>query len=316
MKEISYEEERAPEEKKPARSIGNEKVHALRTYGADAGEMLVHKQISKIDIIEAEAKRREERGEARLVHDETAGSHLGVFIGALVLLLVVGLGVGAYALFGGMPKNIVSFGTGGGLLSGGTRGNEPAQAEPIEITITNSPREQIIADISIAFSETTLPRDGTRTIRFLTGESSSRPAAPSEFLSAAASHVPDTLTRAFGQTFEYRIHMADRASGTIILPVRSYPDAFSGMLAWEPRMPSGLVPLLSPWVDRKGLLQLEISSSMRFSDVRIGSADARVLKDASGKELLVYGFPTKELLVIASTQSGFQHAVVAPAQAE
>lgn len=308
MKEISYNAEPPIEEaKKPSRSVGSEKVHALRTYGADAGEMMVDKQISKIDIIEAEAKRRESRGEARLVHGESESSHMGAVIGGLIFLLVAGLGVGAYALFGGMPKGLVSFGTSGGILSSGSD-NDAKPVAPADITIEGSPREQIIADISIAFSETSIPPDATREVRFLAGGETTRPATANEFLASAALAVPGGLTRAFGSTVDYRIHMLDRASGVIILPVRSYPDAFSGMLAWEARMPSGLVPLLSPWVDRKGLIQLELTPSGKFTDARIAATDVRILKDASGKILLVYGFPTRETLVIAATIEGFTQA--------
>lgn len=321
MKEIAYEgeefkkEEGEWETKKPMRSIGSEKVHPLRTYRADVEEMMVESKLTTVDIIEAETKRREDRGEKRLIHDEPEESHLGRMIFALLLLFALGLGIGAYALFGGIPKNLLS-GLGGEMSFGldtlidtkkDTK-SDTETSEPAIILITDSPREQILADISIAFGGTKLSPEMFRDVRFEEGGETKRPASVSEFLSSAALFTPSGLAQSFGATFLYRIYVLDRSSGYMILPVRSYPDAFSGMLSWEPRTPTGLVPLLSPWVDRKGLAQLELSPSMRFSDIRIGGVDARMLKDASGSELLVYGFPTKDTLIIAATSDGFRHA--------
>ena len=156
MKEISYDSSRFDKEneeqsKKKPQSRGSSKAPSVRTFRADVEGMIQEKGVTKNEITMAEAARRESRGESRFPVEEE-GSHLGRIIFILLLVLAFGIGTGMYALLGtkvSLPFFSVATTT-------------PPTTDDVSITIYNSPREQILADISLSFGKTALPGGGER----------------------------------------------------------------------------------------------------------------------------------------------------------
>ena len=196
MKEISYQ---GPsffdkgKEKKALRSRGSEIAPTIRTFRADVEELIEEKGTTKTQMVMAETARREARGESRVKND--GKPHLGIIIFVLFLVLAFGIGIGAYVLIGTKTKIF-------------TPPSElapeilPLEQQPIEIQLSGSPREQIMADISIGFGKTKLVVGGVREVRFITKPEggSVRSANTEEVLKAISQSVPsDSLIRSLGE---------------------------------------------------------------------------------------------------------------------
>ena len=295
MKEISFEHKAGETEnewlnRKKIRSRGSSTVPPVRTFRRDVQDLVLEQGTTKTDVIIAEASRRESRGESRIV--ETEGSHFGRIIFILLLVLAFGIGIGAYVLIG-TKVNIPP------ASDDKARITKPLSMAPLEIAITGSPREQIVADISIAFGKTSLTSGGARAIVFLAkdADGNSLHATTKELITAiSVSHPSESLIRSLHEDYEYGIYSLTSLTGYLTLHSRSYRNTFAGMLEWETNMAQDLVPIVNPWYARTNLNELWGTT---FEDERIGSIDARILRDKSGKIILAYAFFEEETLVIA-----------------
>ena len=291
MKEIEFDvtafEKTESEDENKAKPVS--KIPTVRTFRNDVQDLMKEKTISRSEVAMAEAARREARGEKRFPVEEDE-SHLGRLIFILFLVLAFGVGVGAYALIG------MRFSLPG--MSATSTAEHSVTVSDISISLTNSPHEQILADISIAFSKTSLPTGGSRSLVFLISEKGNeREATLSEFLEATTQNsIPNTLTSSLSNDFTYHVFSNSTLSGVLMTQTRSYPDSFATMLDFESGMARAIIPLLNPRYDRKLISRLD---GRRFKDLRIGNDDARVLYDVDGTALLAYAFVNKKTLIIA-----------------
>ncbi len=303
MKEIAYEKpESAKKEtvwekkKKPVQSS----LATVRTFRADVQELIKEKGTTLTDVAMAEAARRESRGETRFPIEET-NVHLGRIILILVFVLAFGLGVGGYALFGG---NI------GGFFGKVATSTAPVPTtDDLKVDISNSPREQVLADISIAFGKTYLPTGEKRAIVFVTNDESGdiRSATKEEFFTAVSNaKLPDQLLLSLDSRFSYQVYSSSTLSGVITLGSRSYPNTFAAMLDWEPEMAGIFIPVLDPFYNRKLILSLR---ERKFKDEQGWGVGIRTLSDLDGIPVLSYGFIDKRTLVIAGKPDSI-HAII------
>ena len=303
MKEIEYEkpdfEKRADEwqkKKKPPPHLAT-----VRTFRADVQELIKEKGTTKTDVAMAEAARRESRGETRFPVEEE-GSHLGRIILILLFILAFGLGVGGYALF----DNHI------GSLFGNTATSTPPTptTDDIEVDIANSPREQVLADISIGFGKTMLPTGARRSIVFVTKDEGgdTRTATKEEFFTAIGNQkVPATLLTSLDAQFSYQVYSGSTLSGIIILGSRSYANTFAALLDWEPDMADALIPALDPFYNRKSIRELQ---GRKWKDEQYDGVSIRSLYDVDGIPVLSYALINKRTLVIAGKTDGI-HSVIA-----
>ena len=305
MKEISYEGP-APENKEAAerthRSTGSGRAPTVRTFRADVEELIEEKGVTKAQVIMAEAARRESRGERRVLEEES-DSHLGWIIFILLLVLAFGLGVGAYALIG-TKVSLPFFPT-----ATTTPSNQEATTEELGIVISGSPREQVFADISIAFGKTSLPLGEKRAVTFLVKDptGATRPATVTEFLEAVLPEYPRfDIARSLDEDFVYEIRSGTTLAGALTVSSRSYANSFAAMLDREPMLASDLLPILNAWYDRKYIPEL---NGRPFKDEQIGTTNIRVLYDATGKAVIAYGFADKKVLVIAGNRDALERTL-------
>jgi hypothetical protein len=293
MKEISFEDPSrlAAELEKPplgtVRSRGSVSAPTIRTFRGDVEGLVQREGITKTQIVMAEETRREERGEHRTVHEND--SHLTQIILVLIGVLAIGVGIGAYVLIGVTPKQEQA------------DAEEPRTERLYEVNIHNAVREQIIADTAVAFSKTSYSPKESRTVVFTTIKQGGkvRDATGIELLDALAiTPIPERLSRSIegkGALQIYGRTILDPLIGAIEFDVRSYPNAFAGMLEWERVMARDVLLVLYPKFSRNSLLSLE---ERIFSDERISGIDARVLKNDEGVIVLAYMFLDKSRLVI------------------
>lgn len=308
MKEISYDGptyDESEQRRKRARSRGSEKVPPLRTFRGDVADLVTKQNMTKTQMVIAETSRREERGETRTIHE--GGSHLGRIIFVLLLVLTFGIGIALYVLVGSKTTTTTTeIKTPKG----------PERQASAEISITGSPREQIMADISIAFGNTKLApgkiREMAFTVKNAAGGTSDASTAEL-FTALSLSTPPETLLRSLAETNTYGIYTGEHMLGGFFKIISlSYPETFSGMLEWENRMADDLVPALNPNYGRTRLVTVR---NRPFTDERIEGVDARVLRDDSGAVLIAYTILNRKTLVIAGGEEALRGLILPPTPA-
>ena len=103
-----------------------------------------------------------------------------------------------------------------------------------------------------------------------------------------------------------------------VLRVNSYERTFAGMLGWESRMLSDLDPLYPSYegptpqqtatttsTSTSPLPPITPPAPREFVDSVVANYDVRVLKDAAGRTLVIYGYTDKQTLLIARDEAAF-----------
>ncbi|MEK7144235.1 MAG: hypothetical protein AAB794_00015, partial [Patescibacteria group bacterium] len=115
------------------------------------------------------------------------------------------------------------------------------------------------------------------------------------------------------------INVGGNQSPFFILSVSSYSTVFSSMLAWEPLMPDYLSELFPSYQIPIGettatstvatTTETASASVAGFYDATIVNHDVRVYRDASGRDMLLYGFWNQATLIIARDATAFTEIV-------
>lgn len=102
----------------------------------------------------------------------------------------------------------------------------------------------------------------------------------------------------------------------MVLKVNSYERTFAGMLAWEPTMASDLGVFYPAYTDSlpasasassttSNKLQVKSAIHPGFTDAVVANYDVRILRDSSGRSLMLYGYRGKDMLIIARNEAAF-----------
>jgi hypothetical protein len=163
-----------------------------------------------------------------------------------------------------------------------------------DVNITSDNRTAITTGIA-GLLQSTHEQPGSLTyMRFL---KSGVELSAHDFFQALAPQASDSLARSFDIRYMSGVYSAIDNEAFVMLSTLDYGQTFAGMLAWEPSMSADLAsifPALS------GLGQ------NTWNDDTFNNQDVRVLRDSSGKIVLVYGFLDKSILVITSDENTFQ----------
>ncbi len=114
-------------------------------------------------------------------------------------------------------------------------------------------------------------------------------------LSTMAINAPGSMQRA---VTSISFGGYDATDPVIVMRFTSFDTMFAGMLAWENSMSSDLAPLFGP---------ATITTTL---DSRVNNRDVRVLSNPQNEDVLVYGFITRNTLLIAPNRNTF--SAVAP----
>jgi len=142
---------------------------------------------------------------------------------------------------------------------------------------------------------------------------------------ALALQAPDILLRNIrNESTVGVVHAGSETRPFFILRVSSFERTFAGMLAWEGVMRSSL-SLLYPAYPNVVVPESEITGTstatttivappprpapMSFVDAVVRNYDVRMLRDSSGRSLMLYGYKDKETLIIARDEAAFLELV-------
>lgn len=106
------------------------------------------------------------------------------------------------------------------------------------------------------------------------------------------------------------VHAGSETRPFFILSVSSFERTFAGMLAWEPDMRAALSTLYPEYanapISETATSTPEFASApTTFVDAIVRNHDVRVLRDAGGRSLMLYGYHGKDTLIIARDEEAF-----------
>lgn len=123
----------------------------------------------------------------------------------------------------------------------------------------------------------------------------------SEFLILIEARPPTSLVRAFDPLFMLGVNGSNQGSTFLLIKLKSFEQAYPGMLSWEPDMAEDLMPLFTNQNASSTLIK-----DKGFEDVTISNKDARVLKDSEGKSILLYTFIDNQMVLITDNEADLQ----------
>jgi hypothetical protein len=128
----------------------------------------------------------------------------------------------------------------------------------------------------------------------------------SEFILLLQAKTPSSLGRAFDQNFMLgQLGNIDRST-FILIKLKSFEQAYPGMLEWEKDIEEDLGPI---FIMEEELSKL--SPNKNFEDITITNKDARVLKDSEGKIVLLYTFIDNQELLITDNEDSMKTIISA-----
>jgi len=126
-----------------------------------------------------------------------------------------------------------------------------------------------------------------------------------DFLNLLESRASGSLLRSFNPIFMLGLLGAKPVNvgdgglvhTFILVKLDSFDNAFPGMLDWEKNLRDDLLPIFA-----SEATFATTSPTTLFSDITIQNKDARILKDSSGRTVLLYSFFDNKMLIITDTE--------------
>ncbi|MDB5244981.1 MAG: protein of unknown function with transrane region [Parcubacteria group bacterium] len=188
--------------------------------------------------------------------------------------------------------------------------------ESIEVKGTGATLMQAVADVAGQASVA-----GNVIVTYITAPGAAGGSVPQPggaLIEALSLNAPTILTRNIDDSSTVgTIHAGSESRPFLVLRVNSYERTFAGMLAWEPDMATGLATFFPAYTDVSTAIVATTSSSSPafpstiaitspfFNDAVVANHDVRILRDAKGRSLILYGYEGKDTLIIARDEAAF-----------
>ncbi len=292
--------EAKPETSSPALS-------PVRTFKADAEEEIQRHGGSLTSMVLAERAKKMDHGPQPLEEATTPQKHgrLFLILGALIFVLAGG-GILAFVLINvAAPQQTTTAPREDGSLFTESRREIPLvqenrrEVETLLTTRINGAQLPInqIERLVITRKERVPAPEGEGAVEQQTSITVER------FFAIMESEAPASLIRALDPAFVFGIHSFTGNNPFFILTVRSFPNAVSGMLAWEPALYDDMARVFN-------LPREEgVFTTSRFDDAVIKNHDVRIMRDGEGRTLLFYSFVDEKTLVVAGNEITFDELI-------
>lgn len=268
--------------------VPNPELKSLRTFQGDVQEHIDVKKETIATIALAEQKKKIENNEPTYTERPTGSSHAGLFI-AISLICFIGGGI----IFGGIY-----------FLNTQKEADVTLQAEQViipythkkEITLNNPNAAALTSALVLEKNTFKTEVNNVLYVSFIYG-TSSLPA--SQILNIIAPHAGDALKRNISEVMT-GVYSYDTTEVFFLFHLDDFGIAYSEMLNWESTLGvdmSFFFPELQT--------HLETSSSV-FTDETYKNKDVRVIRNNSGKIILLYSFIDRETLVITANEKIFE----------
>ncbi len=281
---------------------------ALHTYQIDFAEHVKETNASPLSVLAAERDAQS----ASILHEQFRPSHTKQYIVLGVLLLALG-GGGSYAAYRYLaPKTAVIFSTNVQSLI--------FADEQQELTGTSG---ETLQEAVRASTQQTLAQGGVRILYIATSTTDTvgKQTLPGKALiDALKLKAPDILLRnSLPESTFGILHAGEETRPFFIFKVASYESTFRGMLDWEATIATDLDLFYPPYplaettattTDAGSVSQpVEEAPAPTFADETVSNTDVRVLRDETGRAIILYGYRDKTTLIIARDANAFTEIV-------
>lgn len=262
----------------------------LETYAGDFSDRMKKENASPITVLAAEQDAQSGRASPEPVK-HSRSNMIYVVVGAILL---IASGSGVYVAYTRYAISLVPI-----ILA-------PVASAPIFV----DDRQEIVgtgATLLEAIEQSDTRALAPNTVRFL--YTTSATTTDNSVFSALQVPAPDILLRNINAEGSMAgiVNVGGAQSPFFILSVTSYSDTFSGMLKWEPTMPSDLGELFPayPAIASSTATTTVTTAATVFHDEVVGNHDVRVYRDSAGRSILLYGYWNQTTLIIARDANAF-----------
>lgn len=296
-------------EKKESQFVHNDSgIPQIETYNSDVAQAIKKNSVSAMQIALAEQKKQQDRQFAgAIVTDEKSHSLLiKILFGGLFLVIVI-LGYLWWAGYLTPKVNTIPNQT----------DNQPTQqtASPIKIEqrqiipIDGKDSISIKNDINKAKNGNVDSSTVKEIVLATQSTGGSVNLISTETLFARLdTHAPQQLIRALGSDYIMGVYGSYPRETFIIFNVKSYDNAFAGMLNWESYINEDVGGIFD-----RGIAQTASSSGLSnqrvFTDKILFNKDTRILNDTNGHTRMLYSFIDPKTLIIVSSETGLRELI-------
>lgn len=251
------------------------KIPNLRTLKSDSSEYIKKKNISMLDMVATESKRKISRAAAGKTGKKAKNIMVKIFILLLFLMSLSAAGTAGYLIVKQKIKK-----------------EPPVSIFPNPIINPDSEKEITVKEISQIMGEE-IPDGELRYFPIVkkTEGGFKSLATTIDFFKGIGVTAPTGLLDSLGGKIYLFIFSSSSNEPVIVFNVRSYENAFVAMMRWEENIFSDLGGALGIKRDR--------AEKEAFKDIEIENRDARELIGENGDKILTYSFIGRKYLVIS-----------------
>ncbi len=261
---------------------------SVRTMVGDVQEYLKGKKISLAELLAQRSKKETETYEESWLNKFRPA----LYLAALILILTLA-GFGAFWLRKTLNQPAIVKPANPALFI-------PAKQEKI-IEIAGSDLNLFLGQWKEIFGLKLLPREFAAIHIFDAEQNKFLEAG--DFFRLIKAPLPPFLLNSLGGRMNLGIMDTPRGTESVfIFEIKSYSEAFAGMLAWEKSLPKALADLLSSEI---GLDR----GDNNFQDLTIANHDARILKNRKDEIILAYAVFNRRILILAQSPAAFEAAI-------
>ncbi len=297
----------------------------FHSYATDFGSQVQNKAATPFAVIAAEQDRATPRPQAAATRKAPV---LAIIAGTLLLVVAAGGSYAAYLYIAARQVvPTISTKVPSLVFADQTKKLTGTGTELMQALAVTATEPLVSGDVLVTY----ITQEPTGE----TGVIAGAPAPGGALIKALNLSAPDILLRNISEASTVGVtHQGSETRPFFILRVSSYERTFAGMLTWEPLMARDLA-LLYPLYPVDAPIEVPVplttassttatsapkniasttiapstpvqaASRIRFEDTIVANRDVRVLRDTTGRSLLLYGYADKETLIIARDEAAF-----------
>lgn len=297
MRAAAPDFEKIPEPVLPIPQVSKEPIHPptfitpegpspIHTYSSDFAERIDSSGATSFSVLAAQS----DAGQTPRATQPRKRTILPLLVGGL--MLVIGVGAVAAAFVFTRPGTVPIVSSVPSLI--------PFDAS-VEVKGTGQDLTQAIA--KVGQSGSMIGNVVVTYVTLSTTTGSGIPQPGGQLIQQMGLQAPSILLRNIDNTSTVGVLRAGTETRPFMLfKVNSYERTFAGMLAWEPTMASDLATFYPAYA---GIASTSSKTPTSFVDAVVANYDVRVLRDSSGRSLMLYGYKGKDLLIIARDEAAF-----------
>lgn len=275
----------------------------IHTYTSDVADAVKNQRTSVASVALAEQEKRRTTGGFE-IDEEKSSLWKTIIIGIVsVLLLGGGIALVYFFVFSNRPdvnKDLTAL----------PEEKQLIQTDKSVLVSAEQERDLFVNEINKEIDDTSLEYAHVKELIFTTGVGMERVRAtlPKVF-ETLETNIPPALLRAFGNDYLFGMYSDSGNHPFLIVTVNEYDKAFGGMSEWEKNMIRDLQDIFLTKTDRVQPPYFTITEEgMRyvFADATIKNKEIRVVKNNTGRVVLLYSFIDKKTLVIAADEAAFE----------